>query len=505
MATVFLARDPSIDRQVAIKVLPPQFTHDPQFLARFRREAKVIAALEHAYIVPVYDYGEQEGQPFLVMRYMAGGALSERMKGQPLSPAAVAHIVLRLAEALDEAHSHGIIHRDLKPSNVMFDARGQAFLSDFGIAKMVESSTLASLTGSSVVGTPAYMSPEQAVGDRGVDGRSDVYSLGVMVYEMLTGHHPYQADTPVRLLLKHVTEPVPQLDLGELSRLGLPEGMNTVLARALAKKPDERFGSAAEMTGSLVDVLGATRAPALDFRLTPTTPALTPPQPVRPPTAAPTLADPPAPATGAPTQAAPATGPASGAGTTGAGRPARPWLGQLLVGGGGLAGIAILLALGAWLGQMFGGTATATPTVTATMTIVAGPSRTAPPPSATQPPAATATHLATASSTPALREQGHGAPAATLTVTTPATSTSPATRSATPTRRPTRPAALNPSLTPTGEAPTEAPPQEAEPQPEPPTEAPPTETPPTDVAPTETPTEAPTSPPLETVIPTPGP
>lgn len=160
MATVYLARDPAFERQVAVKVLPPQLTRDTHYLSRFRREARVIAALEHPYIVPVYDYGEQGGQPYLVMRYMPAGTLANRTAGKPLPLETVTFIIARLAEALDEAHAHNVVHRDLKPTNVMFDARGQAYLSDFGVAKILEAAGAESLTGSSVIGTPAYMSPE---------------------------------------------------------------------------------------------------------------------------------------------------------------------------------------------------------------------------------------------------------------------------------------------------------------------------------------------------------
>lgn len=238
MATVYLARDPAFRRRVAVKVLPPGFAHTPEFRARFEREAQVIAALEHPYIVPVYDFGEdpETGQPFLVMRYMPGGTLVDRIAGRPMSLAHVVPIIQRLAEALEEAHSQSIIHRDLKPANVMFDARDQAFLSDFGLAKMFDNnSTAITLTG--VMGTPAYMSPEQALGED-LDGRSDVYALGVVLYEMLTGRQPYEAKTPAAMMIKHVTVITPLVDT---ERLNLPVDCNQVLAAALAKNRDERY------------------------------------------------------------------------------------------------------------------------------------------------------------------------------------------------------------------------------------------------------------------------
>ena len=254
MATVYLARDPFFGRQVAIKVLSSLFSHDPQFQARFEREAKVIAALEHPYIVPVYDYGREGDQTFLVMRYMPGGNLGERRTtGQPISPAEIVTLFQRLGEALDEAHRQGIIHRDLKPANVMFDGRDHAYLSDFGIAKLMQSSS--SFTGSAVLGTPAYMSPEQAMGSKGVDGRSDVYSLGVMLYEMLAGRRPFHATTPVQLMFKQITDPLPPLDT---EALHLPVACNAVLAKALAKEPIQRYATPGEFAAAVAGLWGTT-------------------------------------------------------------------------------------------------------------------------------------------------------------------------------------------------------------------------------------------------------
>jgi serine/threonine-protein kinase len=252
MATVYLAHDPAFDRQIAIKVLPAQFTHDPKFRARFLREAKVIATLENPYIVPVYDYGEEEDHPFIVMRYMPGGTLVDRIANGPLKLEEVFPIIRRMAEALDEAHRHSIIHRDLKPSNVLFDTRNEAFLSDFGLAKLSESSTKLTFTGV-MVGTPDYMSPEQAVGDLDIDRRSDVYSLGVILYEMLSGHLPYEAGTPMKLLFKHINDPVPELDT---QTLGLPPECNAIIASAMAKNRDDRYPSA----GMVADVLRSVMA-----------------------------------------------------------------------------------------------------------------------------------------------------------------------------------------------------------------------------------------------------
>jgi serine/threonine protein kinase len=162
MATVYRAYDPSFDRDVAIKVLPREFLHDPQFHDRFKREIKTIAALEHPAIVPVYDVGEEDGVPYFVMRYMTGGSLTSWIEKGKFSLKDAARIIERLASALSYAHQKGIVHRDLKPDNILFDSNGDLFISDFGVAKFSDSVT--NLTGSGIIGTPAYMSPEQAQG-----------------------------------------------------------------------------------------------------------------------------------------------------------------------------------------------------------------------------------------------------------------------------------------------------------------------------------------------------
>jgi len=247
MATVFHAYDPSFERDVAIKVLPHAFLHDPQFRTRFEREAKMIALLEHPAIVPVYDFGDQDEQPYIVMRYMAGGSLADRLNQGPISLDETARIITRLAPALDAAHARGIIHRDLKPGNVLFDQYGNAFLSDFGIARLTQQGS-ATLTGEAIVGTPTYMSPEQIQGDKKMDGRSDIYALGVLVFQMLTGMAPYRSDTPAKVMMMHVLEPVPHI----LERRNdLPVACENVIASAMAKDPDDRFSTTAEMATAL--------------------------------------------------------------------------------------------------------------------------------------------------------------------------------------------------------------------------------------------------------------
>jgi serine/threonine protein kinase len=251
MATVYHAYDPRFERDVAIKVLPRTLLHDPQFRARFEREAKTIALLEHPAIVPVYDFGEEDGQPYIVMRYMSGGSLTERLRQGPISLQETAQIITRLAPALDAAHSHQIIHRDLKPGNILFDQYDNAYLSDFGIARM-STSTTATLTGESILGTPGYMSPEQVQGEKTIDGRSDIYALGVLIFQMLVGRIPYQADTPAKIMMMHLLQPVP--NILEI-RADLPIGIGELVHQAMAKRPEERYATASALAQNLGAIL----------------------------------------------------------------------------------------------------------------------------------------------------------------------------------------------------------------------------------------------------------
>ncbi|MBC8505206.1 MAG: protein kinase [Anaerolineales bacterium] len=246
MATVYQATDPNFERDVAIKVLPRAFLHDPQFRQRFEREAKTVAALEHAAIVPVYDFGEDDGQPYIVMRMMSGGDLAEKLKGGSLTYQEAAKITERLAAGLDAAHTKGIVHRDMKPGNILFDQYDNAYLSDFGIARLTHGSH--TLTGENIIGTPAYMSPEQVQGEKALDGRSDLYSLGIIFYQMLTGDTPYQATTPAKVMMMHILDPVPDL---ALVKPDLPAEISLWLQKSLAKEPDERFETAKDMEGAL--------------------------------------------------------------------------------------------------------------------------------------------------------------------------------------------------------------------------------------------------------------
>jgi serine/threonine protein kinase/uncharacterized protein YraI len=254
MATVYLASDPRFERDVAIKILPSHFLHDIRFRARFEREARIVAGLQHPAIVPVYDFGEDQGQPYLVMALMTGGSLEERLREEPLSPIEIDRIIGRLAPALDAAHKRGVIHRDLKPGNILFDQWDEPYLTDFGIVKLTEGDATMLTTTGGIIGTPAYMSPEQVQGIE-IDGRSDIYALGVILFQMLTRQLPYNATTPIGLAYKHVIEPIPQL---QLLKNDLPDSYQAVIDKAMAKQPADRYQTAGEMAKELHRVVNGT-------------------------------------------------------------------------------------------------------------------------------------------------------------------------------------------------------------------------------------------------------
>jgi serine/threonine protein kinase len=252
MASVYLAYDPTFQRQVAVKVLPPHYLENPLLRARFEREARLIATIEHPAIVPVYDFGEQEGQLYLVMRYMPGGSLAALIHQGRLTLAHSARILNLLAPALDAVHARDIVHRDLKPGNILMDAFGNPALSDFGIAHLSEATV--DLTGEAVIGTPAYMSPEQVNAEAALDGRSDIYSLGIILFEMLTGRQPFQAATPMSTAMRHLTEPIPEI---HKLRPELPNDIQSVLDRSLAKDRNQRYTHATELAFDLQAILDA--------------------------------------------------------------------------------------------------------------------------------------------------------------------------------------------------------------------------------------------------------
>lgn len=241
MATVYRALDRRTNQDVAIKFISPAFAENEQFIRRFRREVKVVAQLDHPSIVPVLDYGEQDGYAYQVMPFLNVGSLSDRLDKGPISLEAGGRLLDQVATALAYAHQHGVIHRDVKPSNILLDPEGNALLADFGMARRVEASE--SLTGSAVIGTPAYMAPEQVQGGP-VDARCDQYALGVILFQLATGSLPYSAETPMGYLLKHVNEPFPAASKRNPQ---VPQMIENVILKATAKDPGERFESVSEM------------------------------------------------------------------------------------------------------------------------------------------------------------------------------------------------------------------------------------------------------------------
>jgi beta-lactam-binding protein with PASTA domain len=250
MGEVYLARDQILDRDVALKVLRRQYAGDSEFAERFKREALNAASLSHPNIVQIYDRGETtDGAAYIAMEYVPGGTLKERItRGEPLASADVASIGAQVAEALGAAHTRGVIHRDIKPQNILLTAKGEAKVGDFGIARAASAITL-SETGS-VMGTASYMSPEQAMGEPATP-RSDLYALGVVLYEAITGGLPYTADNPIAVSMKHVNEPLrPPKEVNP----AIPEGMNALVVTLLAKNPEDRYADATELADDLWEV-----------------------------------------------------------------------------------------------------------------------------------------------------------------------------------------------------------------------------------------------------------
>ena len=247
LSEVYLAYNKFEERQVVIKSMLKQHQDSDEFRTRFKREAKILAHLENAPIVPMHQFTGHGGRLYIVMRYMAGGTLKDLIKGEPLSLDQIFPIVDRMAEALDATHRKGIIHRDLKPSNILFDENGVAFLSDFGLAKQLDASRHLTPTDAEI-GTPLYMSPEQVRDPRYIDGRSDIYSLGVILYEMLTGKHPYADTSNMYKIYEAITKgEVPELTVAQLAKLRLPPYCNHILAKSLAKDCDQRYAKASDM------------------------------------------------------------------------------------------------------------------------------------------------------------------------------------------------------------------------------------------------------------------
>jgi serine/threonine protein kinase len=255
MATVYKAYDTRLERNVALKVLRTDQFIPAQLqmvLQRFEREAKSLGKLKHSNIVNVLDFGEQEGMPYLVMEYLPGGTLKQKL-GHSIPWQEAIRTLLPVACGLAYAHQHNIIHRDVKPANVLMDQNDQPILTDFGIAKLLEGTDGHTLTGTGVgIGTPEYMAPEQGIGASTIDARADIYSLGIVLYEMVTGRKPYVADTPMAVVLKQMMDPLPRPS-GFVTDLS--EGVEHILLKALAKEPDDRYADMNALIAAMECVL----------------------------------------------------------------------------------------------------------------------------------------------------------------------------------------------------------------------------------------------------------
>src|SRR5438093_6957744 len=258
MAEVWRAFQARLQRDVAIKVLPPHFAAQVGFTERFQQEALAISHLQHPHILPVFDFGQQGDFNYMVMPFIEGGTLADRL-GQPWPFERALEVLEPLASALDHAHSHGIIHRDVKPSNVLLGEDGWILLGDFGVSKVLEATTVQTRPGG-VVGTPAYMSPEQADG-QSVGPASDLYSLGVIAYQLLTGQVPFQAETPIAVAMAQVHKPLPP---PREVNPGLPQEVDSILLRALAKDPAQRFPSGEALVNALAAAAAAQETPVTD-------------------------------------------------------------------------------------------------------------------------------------------------------------------------------------------------------------------------------------------------
>ncbi len=252
MATIYRAYQPSMEREVAIKLLSPDLSDETEFIARFEREARIIAGLQHPNILPVFDFGREGRYVYLVMRLVEGGTLGDELRGKPLPAERVIRLTNQIAAALDYAHRQGIVHRDLKPTNILLNDQDVPLLTDFGIAKLLAGSTITGLTApNAVMGTPTYMAPEQWRSEP-VDARTDVYALGIIVYQMLLGKVPFASETPHGLMYQHLDKmPTPARTINP----ALPFAIEPVIRKALAKAPHDRFASAGDLARALETAL----------------------------------------------------------------------------------------------------------------------------------------------------------------------------------------------------------------------------------------------------------
>ena len=246
MATVYKAYHANLDRYVALKVLHPAFLEDPNFLARFQREARLVAKLEHPNIVPVYDFADHEKQPYLVMKYIEGDTLKTRLNKNRLDADEMWKVVEAVGAGLGYAHQQGILHRDIKPSNVIMAQDGKSYLADFGLARIAQSGE-STLSSDMIMGTPQYISPEQAKGEKDLDNRTDIYSFAVMLYEMVVGQVPFNSDTPFSVIHDHIYSPLP---MPHLVNPKVPDEVERVLLKALSKERTDRYESVESLTSA---------------------------------------------------------------------------------------------------------------------------------------------------------------------------------------------------------------------------------------------------------------
>ncbi|MEW5829477.1 MAG: protein kinase [Chloroflexota bacterium] len=257
MATVYKAYHASLDRYVALKVLHQAFLEDANFHARFQREARLVAKLEHPNIVPIYDFAEHNGQPYLVMKFIEGETLKARLGRGPLSSDEIERMIDAIGPALTYAHKRGILHRDVKPSNVLLAADGQIYLADFGLARIAQAGE-STLTSDMILGTPQYISPEQAMGKKELDEGTDIYSFGVMLYELAVGKVPFSADTPFSIIHDHIYTPLP---LPRMVNPNVPEPVQRVLLKALAKERPDRYPDVAALVAAFKSAWGESGIP----------------------------------------------------------------------------------------------------------------------------------------------------------------------------------------------------------------------------------------------------
>ncbi len=265
MATVYRARHVRLERHVAIKIMHTVFLQDESFRQRFEREAQIVAKLEHLHIVPIYDYSEHNGSPYLVMKYIDGVTLKQQMLKTPLPLSDILRLMRTLADALDYAHRQGVLHRDLKPSNIMIDREGRPYLTDFGLARMAQVGE-STISHDMMLGTPFYVSPEQAQGQRDLSSLTDIYSFGVVLYELITGVVPFAGDSAYAIIHDHIyaaPEPPSQ------KNPALPRSLDAVLLKALAKRPEDRYPTATALMNAFAAAIGAEDATPVEAAAAP--------------------------------------------------------------------------------------------------------------------------------------------------------------------------------------------------------------------------------------------